>query len=102
MEQPTDPEEASGSMTPVATKKPEGKARYIWKFGILNWALPFYLLFMVMESFAMHRRHELTPSNLAQAALYALVLWLITGWVLGTIFWHRFRKNSKNSSDEGN
>lgn len=89
-------------MTPVATKKAGSQARYILKFGILCWALPLYLFFMVLESFAMRRRHEFTASNVAQEALYALVLYLLVGWILGAVFWHRFRRDSQNSSGERN
>lgn len=73
----------------------EHKARYIWKVGILRWALPLYLLFMVMESFVLRRHNAFTLSNLAEVGLFALVVWLITGWIFGFIMWRRRQSLSR-------
>jgi hypothetical protein len=83
---------------------PESKARYIWKFGIVRWALPLYLLFMVMETFMVRYRHphDFTVPNMLEIAAFALIVWLITGWIFGSIIWRHRQKRSQNSANERN
>jgi hypothetical protein len=87
-----------------AAKIPESKARYICKVGILRWALPLYVLFMIMETFMVRRRHpqDFTLVNMVEIAIFALVIWLITGWIFGSILWRRRQKLSQDVSNERN
>lgn len=92
-------------MTPsTSQKRVESKARYIWKAGILRWALPLYVMFMIVETFMVRHRHPLdfTMTNMLEIAAFGLVIWLITGWIFGSIMWRRRQKLSENSSNERN
>jgi hypothetical protein len=86
-------------MIPAANKKSlESKARYIWKVGIVRWALPLYLLFMVVETLMVRHHHpqDFTLPNMLEIAVFGLIIWLITGWIFGSILWRRRQKLSQN------
>lgn len=88
----------------ASSQIPESKARYIWKVGILRWALPLYVMFMTIEAFMVRHRHPLdfTMTNMLEIAAFGLVIWLITGWIFGFIMWRRRQKLAQNSADERN
>lgn len=89
---------------PSQHKIQESKARYIWKAGILRWALPLYVMFMIAETFMVKHRHPLdfTMTNMIEIAAFGLFIWLITGWIFGSIMWRRRQKLSQNSANEQN
>jgi hypothetical protein len=74
----------------IRRKLSRGRPSFIWRYGVLGWGVPVFLMITAWDYFDRYRLHKPFESGyLILHLVLGLPIWIAGGYWAGTIMWRR-------------
>jgi len=75
----------------IEKKLSRGRRSFIWRFGVLGWGIPVFLMTFAWDYYDGYRPYK--PFNTADLIFHLAVglpIWMACGYWFGAVMWRRF------------
>ena len=70
--------------------KAKGKKQYIWRAGVMRWALPVFAIFTPSMLIFGPRTHQLSMAEIIGTTIVSFLVWSVCGYFFGLWMWKIF------------